>query len=84
MEQLLCIIQKAIIKNGAMFESNVDALWSNTMKGYPSGLQEFIKNMQNRSSYSGPIDVDLTKPAVDELWDNLQGILYLELTICNH
>jgi hypothetical protein len=45
------------------------------MKGYPSGLQEFIKNMQNGSSYSGPIDVDLTKPAVDQLWDTVQGIL---------
>ena len=31
--------------------------------------------MQNGSSYSGPIDVDLTKPAVDQLWDTVQGIL---------
>jgi hypothetical protein len=75
MEQLIHIVQKAIIKNDAMFESNFDAFRSNTMKGYPSGLQEFIKNMQIGSSYSGPIDVDLTKPAVDQLWDTVQGIL---------
>lgn len=75
MEQLIRIVQKAIIKNDAMFESNFDALRSNTMKGYPSGLQEFIKNMQKGSAYSGPIDVDLTKPAVDQLWDTVQGIL---------
>jgi len=31
--------------------------------------------MQNGSSLSGPIDVDLTKPAVDQLWDTVQGIL---------
>ncbi len=75
MEQLIRIVQKAIVKNDAMFESNFDAFRSNTMKGYPSGLQEFIKNMQNGSSSSGPIDIDLTKPAVDQLWDTVQGIL---------
>jgi hypothetical protein len=66
-EQHIRIVQKAIVKNDAMFESNFDAFQSNTMKGYPSGLQEFIKHMQNGSSYSGLIDVDLTKPAVDQL-----------------
>ena len=75
MEQLIRIVQKAIVKIDAMFESNFDAFRSNTMKGYPSGLQEFIKNMQNGSSSSGPIDIDLTKPAVDQLWDTVQGIL---------
>ena len=76
MEQLIRIVQKAIVKNDAMFESNFDAFRSNTMKGYPSGLQEFIKNMRNGSSSSGPIDIDLTKPAVDQLWDTIQGIGY--------
>ncbi|KAL3790515.1 hypothetical protein HJC23_007664, partial [Cyclotella cryptica] len=46
MEQLIRIVQKATIKNNAMFESNFDALQSNMMKVYPSGLQESIKNMQ--------------------------------------
>ena len=41
MEQLIRIVQKAIIKNDAMFESDFDALRSNSMKGYPSGLQHF-------------------------------------------
>ena len=31
--------------------------------------------MKNGSSNSGPIDIDLTKPAVDQLWDTVQGIL---------
>ena len=74
-EQLNRIVQKATIKNDAMFESKFDAFQSNTMKGYPSGLQEFIKNMQNGFSNSGPIVVDLTKPSVDQLWDTVQGIL---------
>ncbi len=69
MEQLMSIVQKAIIKNDAMFESKFDALRSNTMKGYPSSLLESIKNMQHGSSTSGPTDVDLIKPAVHELWD---------------
>jgi hypothetical protein len=75
MEQLIRIVQKAIMKNDAMFESNFDACRSNAMKGYPSGLQEFIKNMRNGSSSSGPVDVDLTKPAVHQLWSTVQGIL---------
>jgi hypothetical protein len=75
MEQLIHVVQKATIKNDAMFEPNFDAFQSNYMKGYPSGLQEFIKNLQNGSSNSGPIDVDLTKPAVGQLWDTVQGIL---------
>jgi hypothetical protein len=75
MEQLRWIVQKAIVKNEAMFESNFDALRSNSMKGYPAGLQKFIENMKKGSSTSGPIDVDLKKPAVDQLWNTVKGIL---------
>ena len=75
MEQLICIVQKEIVKNDAMFESNFDAFRSSTMKGYPSGLQEFIKNMQKGSTSISPIDIDLTKPALDQFWDTVQGIL---------
>ena len=73
-EQLVRIVQKAIIKNDAMFESNFDALRSNAIKGYPSGLKKFIDNMKNGSTSSGSIDVDLTKPAVDQLWSTVKGI----------
>jgi hypothetical protein len=75
MEQVIHIVQKAIIKNNVMFESNFDEFGSNTMKDYPSGLQGFIKNTQNGPGSSGPIDIDLTKPAVDQLWDTVQGIV---------
>ena len=75
MEQLIRIVQKAIIKNEAMFESNFDAFRSNAMKGYPSGLQNLINNMKRGSSTSGPIDVDLTKPAVHQLWNTVKGII---------
>ena len=75
MEQLIRIVQKAIVKNEAMFESNFDALRSNSMKGYPAGLQKFIENMKKGSRTSGPIDVDLKKPAVDQLWSTVKGIL---------
>jgi hypothetical protein len=75
MEQLIWIVQKAIIKNEAMFESNFDALRSNSMKGYPAGLQKIIENMKKGSSMSGPIEVDLKKPAVDQLWNTVNGIL---------
>lgn len=67
MEQLICIVQKAIIKKNAIFESDFDALKSNAMKGYPAGLQSFIHNMKKGSSTGGPIDVDLSKPAVNQL-----------------
>ena len=40
------IVQKTIIKNNAMYESNLDALRSSSMKGYPSGLQKFIINLK--------------------------------------
>ncbi len=75
MEQLICIVQKAIIKNEALFESNFDAFRSNAMKGYPSGLQNFINNMKRGSSTSETIDVDITKPAVDQLWNTIKGII---------
>jgi hypothetical protein len=76
MEQLIRIVQKAVIKNDAMFESSLDAFRSNNrMKGYPAGLQQFIKNMRNGSSSSGPIDIDLTEPAIGQIWDTVQGIL---------
>ena len=84
MEQLIHIVQKAIIKNEAMFESNFDAFRSNAMKGYPSGLQNFINNMKRGSSTSGPIDVDLTKPAVHQLWNTVKGLFHLELESCSH
>jgi hypothetical protein len=45
------------------------------MKGYPSGLQSFIDNMKKGSSSSGPIDVDVTIPAVDQLWNTIRGIV---------
>lgn len=50
MEQLIRIVQKAIIKNNAMFESNFDALRSNSMKGYPAGLQSFIDDIKRDRS----------------------------------
>ena len=75
MEQLIRIVQKAIIKNNAMFESNFDALRSNSMKGYPAGLQSFIDDMKKGSITSGPINVDLSKPAVDQLWSTVKGIM---------
>jgi hypothetical protein len=75
MEQLIRIVQKACIKNEAIFASNFDVLRSNSMKGYPSGLQSFIDNIKKGSSSSGPIDVDLTKPAVDQLWNSVKGII---------
>ena len=74
MEQLICIVKKITIKNNAMYESNLDALRSNSMKGHPSGLQKFIINMKKGSSSSGPIDVDLMKPAMDQLWDTYAAI----------
>ena len=58
-----------------MFESNFDAFRSNVMKGYPSGLQNFINNMKRGSSTSRLIDVDLTKPAVHQLWNTVKGII---------
>ena len=31
--------------------------------------------MRNGSSSSGPIDIDLTEPAIGQIWDTVQGIL---------
>ena len=75
MEQLVRIVQKAFIKNEAMFESNFDPLRSNGLKGYPAGLRKFVDNMKKGSSTQGPVDVDLSKPAVDQLWSTVKGII---------
>ena len=81
LEQLIRIVQKAFIKNEAIFASNFDVLRSNSMRGYASGLQSVIDNIKKGSSLSGPIDVDLTMPAVDQLWNSVKGIISFETRV---
>lgn len=75
MEQLIRIVQKAIIKNNALFESGLEAFRSKSRKGYTASMTSFVDNMKNESTTCGPVHIDLNKPAVHQLWDTVYGII---------
>ena len=77
-EQLIRINQKTDIRLGAIFESDLVTTRSNSsFKGYQRTTPEFLESMKSDSSAdaAGPVDVDLEKPAVDQLWDEVKGII---------
>ena len=80
MEQLLRIVEKSKIKLDAIFESGLVTSRSKTyFKGYQQTYPEFIESLVASSnggiSMSGPVNVDLNMPAVDQLWDEVKGVM---------
>lgn len=87
-EQLFRIVQKCMLRNECIFESN---LATHRSKGGGSGYQatfsDFIKSLQNEAleadnnnkeksnSCRGPVHVNTHEPAVHQLWDVVKGQL---------
>ena len=74
-EQLIRIVQKVTLKTEAIFESNLEVSRLNKFKGYQSGTQDFINRLKQGCNTHGLVHVDLTRPAVDQLWTEVKGIV---------
>ncbi len=79
-EQLICIVNKCKITINAMFESNL-VLSTRSMtgfKGYRQALPNFLESMKAESGYdkfSGLIDINVTMPVIDQLWETVKDVL---------
>jgi hypothetical protein len=75
-EQFIRIVQKAEIKMRAIFESNLVTSRSKTsFKGYQETLEEFLESLKGEIDMAGPVEVDLSKPAVTQLWEEVRGVI---------
>lgn len=78
-EQLIRIVQKSMIKMDCIFESNLEISRSNAgLSGYQQTLPSFIKSMSaslDRDDTCGPVDVDMKKEAVHQLWNDVKGVI---------
>ena len=78
MEQLIRIVEKADIKLSAIFKAGlVTARTKTSFKGYQQTFPDFLASLQDGSdgALAGPVDVDLDKKAVDQLWDEVKGVI---------
>ena len=81
MLQLLEIVQKSTLKVNCIFESCFNMNRSNKAKGYQSTTDEFHKRIMRGSTTHGPVHVDLSKPAVDQLWGSVQPLISFSVGI---
>ena len=76
MEELIQIVQKSEIKVQALFESNlVTARSKSSFKGYSATFGDYLLSLKSGSRTSGNVEVDLGKPAISQLWEEMKGII---------
>ncbi len=78
MEQLICIVQKSIIRLDAIFESNLVASRSIGFKGYQGSVPDFLAALRVKKSNnddSGKVEVNINNLVVGQLWDEVMGPL---------
>ena len=78
MEQLIRIVDKSNIRLDAIFESDLVTARSHTsFKGYQHTFPEFLQSLKKGSAGTTgrPIHVDNDKPVVDELWEEVKGVI---------
>ena len=78
MEQLIRIVQKSAIKLGSIFEGDLKTARSkDSFSGYQETTSEFIESLKSASSTDnhGPFDVDLDKPVMKQMWDEVFGVI---------
>lgn len=77
-EQFVDIVNKIAIRMNAIFESGL-ATSRNRGKGYSATFNNFIETTKNAASSnsppSGPVEVDLTQPAIKQLWDEVRHVI---------
>ena len=77
-EQLTCIVQKHSMKLDVTFQNELVTSRSNYFNGSQSTFAGFINSLKGNSTYDqmcGIITVDLTQPAVDQIWDEVKVIM---------
>jgi hypothetical protein len=78
MEQLICIVQKSLIRLDAIFESNLVASRSMGFKGYQGSFPDVLTALRvKKSNYddAGKVEVNINNPVVGQLWDEMMGLL---------
>ena len=78
MEQLIRIVDKSNIRLDAIFESDLVTARSHTsFKGYQHTFPEFLQSLKKGSAGTtgGPVHVDNDMPAVDQLWEEVKGVI---------
>jgi hypothetical protein len=78
MEQLIRIVDKSNIRLESIFQSGlVTSRSKTTFKGYQQTFPEFILALQAGSDgvSGGPVEIDLDEPAVDQLWEEVKGVI---------
>eukprot|EP00957_Ditylum_brightwellii_P062138 4716175-Ditylum_brightwellii.AAC.1 len=77
--QIMGIEEKQRVRMVAIYESGLATCRSKSrMKGYQVSFSEFVESSMDRSSKSknsGGVDIDLDKPAVTQLWNEVDGLL---------
>jgi hypothetical protein len=75
-EQLIYLVNKVNRVTKSIYEGGLSPGVSK--KGYQATFQEYVKIVKEASSRmpkGGPIDVDLSSPAVYQLWDNVRYVM---------
>jgi hypothetical protein len=84
-EQLICIVQKSMIKLVCIFASSILICRSNAgLCGYQETIPGLIKSMSAthvREECCGPVDVDPAKEVVHQLWDDVKGVIDQGVTL---
>jgi hypothetical protein len=84
-EQLICIVQKSMIKLDCIFASSLLISQSNAgLCSYQETMPGFIKSMSAthaREECCGPDDVDPAKEVVHQLWDDVKGVIDQGVTL---
>ncbi len=78
MEQLICIVQKSLIRLGAIFESDLVASRSMGFKEYQGLFPDYLAALRvKKSNYDddGKVEININNPVVGQLWDEVMGLL---------
>jgi len=77
-EQIIRIIDRSNIRLDAIFLSNLVTARNHTsFKGYQQTFPEFLDTLKKGSAgaTAGPVHVNNDEPAVDQLWDEVKGVI---------
>ena len=79
--QLIEIVQKSTLKLECFFQSDFNMNRSNKAKGYQGATDKFHRMIMKGSTTHGPVNVDLKKPAVDQLWGTIKPMISFSVSI---
>ena len=82
-EHFVRLVDKLRIKLNAIFKSEL-LTNHNKSKGYLASFPDFVKSLMMGSKHplAGPVDVDLSKPAVTQLWNEVSEAINTVNKVC--